>query len=39
VWSGTVVGLGLICWVVVCSIAFIYARRLVAMQADPPEER
>jgi hypothetical protein len=39
VWSGTVVGLGLICWVVVCSIAFIYARRLVAMQADPPGER
>jgi len=37
-WSGTVLGLGLICWVVVCSIAFIYARWLVAMQAEPPGE-
>lgn len=34
-WSGTVLGLGLICWVVVCSIAFIYGRRLVAMRAAP----
>ncbi|HEX9477155.1 MAG TPA: glycosyltransferase 87 family protein [Methylomirabilota bacterium] len=38
-WSGTVLGLGLISWIVVCSIAFIYARRLVAMQVEPPEER
>ena len=37
-WSGTVLGLGLICWVVVCSIAFIYARRLAAMQAEPSGE-
>src|SRR5260370_14589294 len=37
-WSGTVLGLGLICWVVVCFLAFIYARRLVAMQAEPSVE-
>jgi len=37
-WSGTVLGLGLICWVVVCSIAFIHARRLAAMRAPPPGE-
>jgi hypothetical protein len=37
-WSSTVLGLGLICWVVVCSIAFICARRLVMTQAEPPEQ-
>lgn len=37
-WSGTVVGLGLICWVVVCAIAFMFARRLVAIQAEPSGE-
>ena len=34
-WSGTVLGLGLICWVVVCSIALMYGRRLMAMRAAP----
>ena len=37
-WTGTVLGLGLICWVVVCSIAFIYARRLAAVHAEPSGE-
>lgn len=34
-WSDTVLSLGLISWVVVCSITVIYARRLAAMRAEP----
>jgi hypothetical protein len=33
-WTPTVVGLGLICWVVVCAITLGYARSL---RADPVE--
>jgi hypothetical protein len=37
-WTGTVLGLGLICWLVVCSITFIYAKRLMPRERDsrPP---
>ncbi len=33
-WNATVIGLGLICWVVVCCIALMYARRLSAAGAE-----
>jgi len=35
-WTTTVISLGLICWVVVCCIAFIYVRSLRAARVDPP---
>ena len=34
-WSGTVLGLGLICWTVVCVITLVYARQLAAIKAEP----
>ena len=33
-WSGTVLGLGLICWIVVCSITFVFAGRLARIQSE-----
>lgn len=38
-WTATVVGLGLICWVVVCSIALNYARRLGTTRIDSRREQ
>lgn len=37
-WSGRVLGLGLICWIVVCSITFIHAKRLATMQSESSGE-
>lgn len=34
-WTGTVLGLGLVCWVVVCSIGFVYFRRLMGVDGRP----
>lgn len=37
-WTGTVMCLGRLCWVVVCYITFVSARRLLARRADSSEE-
>jgi hypothetical protein len=37
-WNGRTISLGLICWVVVCRITLIYARRLLASRADSSGE-
>src|SRR5262249_47191066 len=35
-WNGTVIGLGLICWMVVCCITFVGARQLLVGRAERP---